>query len=127
MKERKSKKDRQKGYFHTDKRGFLDYAALKTFYQGEYAQSDRILDDFILQKGNKWDYDALLDKIDNYLNWGEFDRKQFDSAGYVLNDSISKFGKKPELIFRKMAYYMHSGRIDALEEKALKRYFGRRL
>ena len=116
----KNRKDRQKGYFPTDKKGFLDYAALKTFYQGEYAESDRILTDFILQKGNKWDYDALLDKIDNYLNWGEFDRKQFDSAGYVLNDSLSKFGKKPELVFRKMAYYMHSGRIDDLEDKALK-------
>ena len=115
----KSRKEQQSGYFPTDKKGFLDYAALKTFYQGEYAKSDRILDDFILQKGNKWDYDALLDKIDNFLNWGEIERKQFDSAGYVLNDSLSKFGNKPELVFRKMAYYLHSGRIDSLEEKAL--------
>ena len=115
----KSEKERQYGYFPRDKKGFLDYAALKTFYQGEYAESDRILEDFIMQKGNKWDYDALLDKIDNFLNWGEIDRKQFDSAGYVLNDSLSKFGKKPELEFRKMAYYLHSGRIDSLEEKAL--------
>ena len=115
----KSRNEQQRGYFPTNKKGFLDYAALKTFYQGEYAESDRILEDFIMQKGNKWDYDALLDKIDNFLNWGELDSKQFDSAGYVLNDSLSKFGNKPELEFRKMAYYLHSGRIDSLEEKAM--------
>ncbi len=115
----KGRKERQRGYFPEDKKGFLDYAALKTFYQGEYAESDRILEDYISQKGNKWDYDALLDKIDNFLNWGEIDRSQFDSAGYVLNDSLSKFGNKPELFFRKMAYYLHSGRIDSIEKKAL--------
>ncbi len=115
----KSRKDQHTGYFPTDKKGFLDFAVLKTFYMGEYAESDRILDDFILQKGNKWDYEALLARIDNFLNWGELENKQFDSAEYVLNDSLSKFGNKPGLIFRKMAYYFHSGKINILEEKAL--------
>ena len=115
----KNRKEQETGYFPVDKKGFLDYAALKTFYQGEYAEGDRILNDFIILKGNKWDYEALINKIDNFLNWGELDRNQFDSAAYVLNDCLSKFGNKPELVFRKIAYYLHSGRIDQVEAKAL--------
>ena len=115
----KNRKEQEAGYFPVDKKGFLDYAALKTFYQGEYAEGDRILNDFIILKGNKWDYEALINKIDNFLNWGELDRNQFDSAAYVLNDCLSKFGNKPELVFRKIAYYLHSGRIDQIEAKAL--------
>ncbi len=116
----KPRKEMEKGFFPTDKKGFLDYATLKTYYQGQYAKSDRILEDFILQKGNKWDYEALIDRLDNFLNWAEEDPEYFDSAEYILNDSLSKFGSKPELMFRKIAYYIRSGRIDELENAALR-------
>ena len=116
----KARKEMEKGFFPTDKKGFLDYATLKTYYQGQYAKSDRILEDFILQKGNKWDYEALIDRLDNFLNWAEEEPEYFDSAEYILNDSLSKFGSKPELMFRKIAYYIRSGRIDELENAALR-------
>ena len=116
----KPRKEMEKGFFPTDKKGFLDYATLKTYYQGQYAKSDRILEDFILQKGNKWDYEALIDRLDNFLNWAEEEPEYFDSAEYILNDSLSKFGSKPELMFRKIAYYIRSGRIDELENAALR-------
>ena len=114
----KPARDRTMGYFPGDKKGFLGYSKLKTFYQGDFSSSERIIDDYISLKGNKWDYEMLVRKADNYLNWAEIDSSKFDSAEYVINDSLSKFGAKPEFFFRRIALFTRSGKLDRIREHA---------
>ncbi|MDX9799932.1 MAG: hypothetical protein RBT69_01200 [Spirochaetia bacterium] len=106
------------GFFREDKKAFLDYAALKTFYQGEYENAERIIDDYLNLHRKKWDYEMLISKIDNYLNWAVKDEEKYANAEYTINDSLFKFGKKPELYFRKIASDLRSGKLSDKREKA---------
>ncbi len=107
------------GFFIEDKKAFLEYAALKTFYQGEYENAERIIDDYLGLKKKKWDYDMLLSKIDNYLNWAVRDAEKYKDAEYTINDSLFKFGKKPELYFRRIAVDLRSGKLSEKRKEAV--------
>ncbi|MCL2705925.1 MAG: hypothetical protein FWE72_06930 [Spirochaetaceae bacterium] len=115
----KPARDRQRGFFPGDKKGFIDYSVLKTYYQGEYSRAERIIDDFLYIKGNKWDYDMLIKKIDNNFNWAEIDNAKYEAAEFIINDSISKFGTKPDLYLRKITHAVRSGKLLNMRNEAL--------
>ncbi|MCL2481296.1 MAG: hypothetical protein FWF38_06255, partial [Spirochaetaceae bacterium] len=114
----KPARERLRGFFPGDKRGFIDYSVLKTYYQGEYSRSEQIIDDFLYMKGNKWDSDMLVKKIDNYLNWAEIDNAKYDSAEYVINDSLSKFGSKSDFYLRRITHAVRSGKLLNMRNEA---------
>ncbi len=114
----KPAKERLRGFFRGDKKGFIDYSVLKTYYQGDYSSAEHIIDDFLYIEGNKWDSDMLLKKIDNYLNWAEVDNTKYDNAEYVINDSISKFGIKPDYYLRKITLAVRSGKLQDMRNEA---------
>ena len=110
--------ERQRGFFPGDKRGFMDYSVLKTFYMGDFRSAERIIEDFINLDGNKWDYEMLLMKIDNYLNWAVIEHSKYDDAEYVINDSLSKFGQRVPIYLRKIAHSIRSGELLSMREEA---------
>lgn len=115
----KNKGGKIRGFFREDKKAFLDYAALKTFYQGEFENAERIIDDYLGLNKKKWDYEMLLSKIDNYLNWAVRDAEKYKDAEYTVNDSLFKFGKKPELYFRRIAVDLRSGKLSEKRKEAV--------
>jgi|GEM_PF-2127045 len=110
--------ERHRGFFPGDKRGFIDYSVLKTFFMGNFSSASRIIEDFLDMPGNKWDYDMLLRKIDNYLNWAVIDNSKYDNAAFTINDSISRFGQRHDLYLRKIAHAVRSGRLLNLRNEA---------
>jgi tetratricopeptide (TPR) repeat protein len=104
--------------FPRDKTGKLSYASLLTFHLAGYEKADTLLDE-VLTEDIK-DYNALLAKGDNYLEWAQEDESRYADARFAYASIIDYYGEKDEVLFRMMRYFIRTDKFD--ETRTLKNY-----
>ncbi|MBN1686761.1 MAG: hypothetical protein JW852_08910 [Spirochaetales bacterium] len=104
-----------------DRQGLLDYARLETYGRAAYAHAEELLDGIIGRDKYLYDYDALLQTGDNYMEWGLENPGKYENARHAYATLIQKYGQRDELMFRMLEYFI---RTDNLAEVlTLKDYF----
>jgi len=104
--------------FPRDRTGKLSYASLLTFHLAGYEKADTLLDEVLTE--DMKDYDALLAKGDNYLEWAQEERLRFEDARFAYASIIDYYGEKDEVLFRMMRYFIRADKFD--ETRTLKNY-----
>ncbi len=104
--------------FHRDRTGKLSYASLLTFHLAGYEKADTLLDEVLAEDVK--DYDALLAKGDNYLEWAQEDHLRFEDARFAYASIIDYYGEKDEVLLRMMRYFIRTDKFD--ETRTLKNY-----
>ncbi|MDR0876474.1 MAG: tetratricopeptide repeat protein [Treponema sp.] len=95
-----------------DKKGVLDYAAMETYYQRNYAKADQILRQNLLNYVPD-DQEGLLALGDNSLAWGEIDKSKYEDARSSYARLLEKYGWTDPIVERMMKYFI---RTDNLKE-----------
>jgi tetratricopeptide (TPR) repeat protein len=95
-----------------DKKGVLDYAALESEYQRNYARTDELLRRNLLDYAPN-DREALLALGDNSLAWGELDASKYEDARFAYARLLDKYGWIDPVVERMMLYFI---RTDNLKE-----------
>jgi len=106
------------GRFPGDRTGKLSYASLLTFHLAGYEKADKLLGE-VLSEDMK-DYDALLAKGDNFLEWAQEDESRYADARFAYAAIIDYYGEKDEVLFRMMRYFIRTDNFD--ETRTLKDY-----
>jgi tetratricopeptide (TPR) repeat protein len=106
------KYDELLNFYPRDKQGVLDYAAMETGYQRNYAKADELLRRNILDYAPD-DKDALLALGDNSLAWGEIDKSKYEDARFAYARLLDKYGWTDPVVERMMLYFI---RTDNLKE-----------
>lgn len=106
------------GRFPRDRTGKLSYASLLTFHLAGYEKADKLLDEVLTE--DMKDYDALLAKGDNYLEWAQEDESRYAAARFAYASIIDYYGEKDEVLFRMMRYFIRTDKFD--ETRTLKNY-----
>ena len=106
------------GRFPGDRTGKLSYASLLTFDLAGYEKADKLIDEVLTE--DMKDYDALLAKGDNYLEWAQEDESRYADARFAYASIIDYYGEKDEVLFRMMRYFVRTDKFD--ETRTLKNY-----
>ena len=106
------------GRFPRDRTGKLSYASLLTFHLAGYEKADKLLDDVLTE--DMKDYDALIAKGDNYLEWAQEDESRYADARFAYASIIDYYGEKDEVLFRMMRYFIRTDKFE--ETRTLKNY-----
>ncbi len=105
-----------------DKKGILDFAAMRSQRQGLYQDANTLLQQ-ILEK-NMWDYDALLAAGDNALEWASENPSHLEEARLDYATLIERYGEKEALLFRMLRYFVRTDK--KAEAETLREYFASR-
>ncbi len=101
-------------HYPGDHKGILDYAHLESRYLSNYEKADRLLDR-LLDK-NIQDYDALLAKGDNYLEWAEEDPVHFEDARFSYASILDYHGREDEVLFRMLKYFIRTDQLGEVQK-----------
>ena len=94
--------------------GEFEYSVMKNYEKAETL----LLKYLDFKPGN---YEGLITLGDMYMEWAEEDRAKYEEARYSYALLIEKYGRKPELLFRMLKYFI---RLDKeTEVLRLKEYF----
>ena len=104
--------------FPRDRRGTLAYASLLTNYLAGYERADTLLGE-ILERDVK-DYEALLARGDNYLEWAWEDESRYEEARFAYASIIDYYGEKDEVLLRMLRYFIRTDNFD--DTRTLKAY-----
>ncbi|MDR1970984.1 MAG: tetratricopeptide repeat protein [Treponema sp.] len=108
----RNKYDELLSYYPRDKRGVLAYAAMETYYEGNYEKADLLLRHNILDYEVN-DPDALLAQGDNALAWGEIDPSRYETARFAYARLLDRYGWTDPVAERMLRYFI---RTDNLKE-----------
>ena len=104
-----------------DKQGLLDYAGLETYGRAAYPHAEELLNAILVRDKYMYDFDALLQSGDNYMEWALEYPERYENARLAFATLIQKYGELDELMFRMLDYFI---RTDNLKEViSLKDYF----
>ncbi len=92
--------------FPGDKKGLLDYARLESKYLANYEKADKLLDKILDEKDN--DYDALLAKGDNYMEWAKEDPSKYEKARFNYALILQTYGDIRVVLFRMLRYFIRT-------------------
>jgi tetratricopeptide (TPR) repeat protein len=108
------KYDELLAYYPRDKKGILDYAVLRTYYQRNYEKADELLRRELLDYAPD-DPEGLLALGDNSLAWGddEKDPSRYEEARFAYARLLEKYGWTGPVVERMMKYFI---RTDNLKE-----------
>jgi len=104
--------------FPRDRRGKLAYASLLTFHLAGYERADKLLGEVLAQ--DMKDYDALLARGDNYLEWAQEDESRYAEARFAYASIIDYYGERDEVLMRMLRYFIRTDKFD--ETRTLKAY-----
>ena len=104
--------------FPRDRQGTLAYASLLTNYLAGYERADKLLGE-VLARDIK-DYDALLARGDNYLEWAREDESRYEEARFAYASIIDYYGERDEVLMRMLRYFIRTDNFD--ETRILKAY-----
>lgn len=99
-------------FYPRDKKGVLDYAAMETEYQRNYAKADELLRRDLLDYAPD-DKEGLLALGDNSLAWGEIDKSKYEDARFAYARLLDKYGWADPVVERMLLYFI---RTDNLKE-----------
>ncbi len=100
------KYEQLKRNFPGDKKGLLSYARLESKYLANYEKADTLLNE-ILDKDNA-DYDALLAKGDNFMEWAKEDPAKYEKARFNYALILQNYGDVREVLFRMLRYFVRT-------------------
>ncbi len=92
--------------FPGDKKGLLDYARLESKYLANYEKADKLLDEILNERNN--DYDALLAKGDNYMEWAKEDPSKYEKARFNYALILQTYGDIRVVLFRMLRYFIRT-------------------
>jgi len=101
-----------------DRKGKLSYASLLTFHLAGYEKADKLLKE-LLDEDMK-DYDALLARGDNYLEWAQENESLYADARFAYASIIDYYGERPEVLLRMLRYFIRTDKFD--ETRSLKAF-----
>ena len=96
--------------FPGDRQGKIAYASLLTNHLAGYERADELLGE-VLAKDMK-DYDALLARGDNYLEWAEEDESRYEDARFAYASIIDYYGEKDEVLMRMLRYFIRTQKLN---------------
>jgi tetratricopeptide (TPR) repeat protein len=104
--------------FPRDRRGKIAYASLLTFHLAGYERADKLLGEVLAE--DMKDYDALLARGDNYLEWAQEDESRYAEARFAYASIIDFYGERDEVLMRMLRYFIRTDKFD--ETRTLKAY-----
>lgn len=104
-----------------DKKGTQDYANLDTYELAEYAHAENLLQNYLDEPKNIYDYDTLLQLGDNYMEWAVEEPKNYENARRTFAVLIQQHGSRDEVMFRMLEYFIRTDNLP--EVLKLKQYF----
>lgn len=99
--------------------GVLAYAEMESEVVANYDKADRLLS--LLLSRNLYDYDALLAKGDNAMEWAQEDPSKYEDARVAYASLIQEYGETDTLLFRMLRYFIRTD--NELEVMRLKELF----
>ncbi|AWG42711.1 hypothetical protein CR532_01675 [Candidatus Borreliella tachyglossi] len=100
---RDASKRRRKNF---DKDGYISYASMK-MRLGEYSDANLILDEVISY--DLYDYEALMNKGDNYFRWAQTNPKYYKDSINNYTILLSRYGHRKEILFKLFNNYIGAG------------------
>jgi tetratricopeptide (TPR) repeat protein len=104
--------------FPGDRRGKIAYASLLTNRLAGYERADKLLGEVLAE--DMKDYDALLARGDNYLEWAQEDESRYEDARFAYASIIDYYGERDAVLMRMLRYFIRTGKFD--ETRTLKAY-----
>jgi tetratricopeptide (TPR) repeat protein len=86
--------------------GVLAYAEMESEVVANYDKADRLLS--LLLSRNLYDYDALLAKGDNAMEWAQEDPAKYEDARVAYASLIEEYGETDTLLFRMLRYFIRT-------------------
>lgn len=89
-----------------NREGVLAYAEMESEVVANYEKADRLLG--LLLARNIYDYDALLAKGDNAMEWAQEEPARYEDARIAYASLIQEYGETDPLLFRMLRYFIRT-------------------
>ncbi|MBT3275365.1 MAG: hypothetical protein HN368_19575, partial [Spirochaetales bacterium] len=107
--------------YRDDRKGLLDYARLETYRRASYEHAEELLDVLLSESDTMYDYDALIQSGDNYMEWALEDSSKYENARFAYASLIQEYGDLDDVMFRMLKYFIRTDNLP--ETLRLKDYF----
>jgi tetratricopeptide (TPR) repeat protein len=103
-------------HYPRSKKAFLAYGRFET-QRTNYEEADKIYESY-LNSVNKQDYDILLARADNLMEWGEEDSQYFYHAREVYGTLLAQHGLSDTIQLRFLNFFIKTDNAEMIRQQA---------
>ena len=90
-----------------DRDAVLAWANLETYSLADYEKADELLGRILDRE--MYDYDALLARGDNFLEWADEQPARYENARLAYATLLQQYGDRDQILFRMLTYFIRTG------------------
>jgi len=92
----------------------MNHAALQSNVLANYERADGLYS--IVLFGDEFNYDALLARGDNFMQWAAEDANRFEDARFTYATMLNRYGDTDEILMRFLRYFVQTDNEERVRE-----------